>query len=148
MTEDPNQVHVGGRATQKPALRYTGGGTPVTEFTLAVHRAVVDDAGRETQETIFVSCLAYREEALRASAVIHRGSQVDVAGRLWTAPRAQGRGRELVVVVESVYAGGGVPIEIKIPAQANQGASDDAENERLWATGDEPRAGEDGGQGG
>jgi hypothetical protein len=34
-----------------------------------------DDAGREAQETIFVVCLAYRDEAIRAAAAIHRGSQ-------------------------------------------------------------------------
>ena len=138
MMEDPNQVHVGGRATQKPGLRYTTQGTPVAEFTLAVHRLLIDDQGRQAQETIFVACLAYRDEAIRAAAIIHRGSQVDIVGRLWTSPRAQGKGRELVVVAENVCAGGpvrpsvldgGVPIEIKIPAQANQGASDERQEE-------------------
>jgi single-stranded DNA-binding protein len=99
----------------------------VTEFTLAVHRAVVDDAGREAQETIFVACLAYRDEAIRAAAIIHRGSQADIAGRLWTAPRASGKGRELVVVAENVCAGGGVPIAIEIPVQRDEGASDETE---------------------
>lgn len=111
MIDDPNDVHLGGRATQKPTLRYTPSGTPVTEFSLAVHRQVVDAEGREVNETIFVTCVAYREEALQAAAVIHRGSQVDVKGRLWTT--ARGRGQELLVVAESVYAGGGVPIEIQ-----------------------------------
>lgn len=107
--DDPNDVHVAGRATQAAGLRYTARGTAVAEFTLAVHRDGHDWHGRPVRQTVFVLCLAWREQATIAAAVVRRGRQVDVKGRLCEVARASGKGKELAVRVEDMRAGGGPP---------------------------------------
>ncbi len=75
-----NHAEVMGRLTADPELRYTGGGTPVTSFTLA------SDTGRKRDDgsriTNFIDCVAWRRQAEFASKYLTRGRLIVVEGEL------------------------------------------------------------------
>lgn len=76
-----NKVVLIGRLTRDPELRYTGQGTAVARFTIAVNRRKQKD---KPQEADFISCVAWGNIAENLSKYQSKGSQVAVHGRIQT----------------------------------------------------------------
>jgi single-strand DNA-binding protein len=75
-----NTVILIGRLTRDPELRYTGGGTAVASFTLAVDRPFNNQQGE--RETDFIDIVCWRQLAEQVSQHLTKGRLVAVEGRL------------------------------------------------------------------
>jgi single-strand DNA-binding protein len=75
-----NTVILIGRLTRNPELRYTGGGTAVAGFTLAVDRPFSNQQGE--RETDFIDIVCWRQLAEQVSQHLTKGRLVAVEGRL------------------------------------------------------------------
>ena len=69
-----------GNLTRDPELRYTPGGTPVANFTIAVNRPFITQEGE--READFIPIVVWRKRAETCSEYLAKGSQVAVEGRL------------------------------------------------------------------
>ena len=75
-----NTVILIGRLTRNPELRYTGSGTAVASFTLAVDRPFNNQQGE--RETDFIDIVCWRQLAEQVSQHLSKGRLVAVEGRL------------------------------------------------------------------
>jgi single-strand DNA-binding protein len=75
-----NTVILIGRLTRNPELRYTGAGTAVAGFTLAVDRPFSNQQGE--RETDFIDIVCWRQLAEQVSQHLTKGRLVAVEGRL------------------------------------------------------------------
>ncbi len=95
-----NKVILLGNLTRDPDLRYTPTGTPVCEFSLAVHhRYRLHDDFKE--EVCFIDVVAFGKVGERTKDYLQKGSQVLVDGRLtqkrWETPEGKSRSKYEVV---------------------------------------------------
>ena len=77
-----NKVILVGNITRDIELRYTAGGTAVTDIGLAVSDRVKDSSGEWTEETTFVDVTLWGRTAENVSEYCQKGSQILVDGRL------------------------------------------------------------------
>lgn len=77
-----NNVSLVGRLTAEPELRYTGNGTPVASFTLAVNRPFAKDT--DQQKADFINIIVWRKPAENCANFLKKGSQAGIAGRMQT----------------------------------------------------------------
>jgi single-strand DNA-binding protein len=77
-----NRVILMGNLTRDVQLRYTPGGTPVTEVGLAVHDRRKNQNGEWVDETTFVDVTFWGRTAEVAAEYLSKGSPVFVEGRL------------------------------------------------------------------
>lgn len=81
-----NRIVLIGRLVKDPELRYTGQGTPVCSFRIAVDRRPSKDAERQAD---FIDIVTWRQSAEFAAQYLTKGRLVAVDGRLqireWTA---------------------------------------------------------------
>jgi single-strand DNA-binding protein len=78
-----NEVRLVGRLTRDPELRFTGKGSAVCRFDIAVNRRYKDTAtGEWKDDTSFVSIIAWRELGQRCGDRLKKGHPVYVEGRL------------------------------------------------------------------
>lgn len=70
-----NRIVLIGRLVRDPELRYTGQGTPVCEFTLAVDRGYSDD-------TDFIKVVTWRKSAESCAHHLGKGRLVGVDGEM------------------------------------------------------------------
>lgn len=100
-----NRIILMGRLTKNPELRYTGNGTAVASFTLAVERDFRDKASGQ-KETDFIDVVAWRNTGEFVSKYFTKGRQAVVEGRLqmrdWQDKNGNKR-RTAEVVADSVY---------------------------------------------
>jgi single-strand DNA-binding protein len=75
-----NKVILIGRLTRDPELRFTAGGNPVANFTLAVDRNYKNSQGEK--ETDFINVIAWRQLGERCSTYLSKGKLAAVDGRL------------------------------------------------------------------
>lgn len=75
-----NRVILIGRLTRDPELRYTGGGTAVASFSLAVDRPFTNQQGE--RETDFIDIVCWRQLAEQVAQHLTKGRLVAVEGRL------------------------------------------------------------------
>ena len=75
-----NQCTIIGRLTRSPNLRYTGSGTPVANFTLAVERSFSNKDG--DREVDFIPVVVWQKLAETCSKHLEKGRLVCVVGRL------------------------------------------------------------------
>jgi len=96
-----NKVLLIGRLTRDPELRYTQGGTAVTELGIAVNREFTTSDGTRKKETCFVDVVMWARRAEVACQYLRKGSPLFVEGRLeldqWQGPDGQKRSRLRVV---------------------------------------------------
>jgi single-strand DNA-binding protein len=96
-----NKVLLIGRLTRDPELRYTQGGTAVTEVGLAVNREFTTSDGTRKKETCFVDVVLWARRAEVACQYLRKGSPLFVEGRLeldqWQGPDGAKRSRLRVV---------------------------------------------------
>lgn len=71
-----------GRLTRDPELRYTQGGTAVTEFGFAVNRKWKSADGRDQEETMFINIVAWARTAEVICQYLKKGSSAYIQGRL------------------------------------------------------------------
>lgn len=98
-----NKIVLMGRMTERPELRYTGQGTPVASFTLAVDRDYQRD------ETDFISCVAWRKTGEFVHNYFDRGSLAVVLGSLQNRKWEDKNGNKRTsaeIIVDQVYFGG------------------------------------------
>jgi len=77
-----NKVILMGNLTRDPEVRYTQGGTAVSEIGLAVNDRRKDAKGEWIEETTFVDCTLWGRTAEIAGEYLGKGSQVLIEGRL------------------------------------------------------------------
>ena len=75
-----NRVILIGRLTRDPELRYTGNGTAVASFSLAVDRTYKNGNGEK--ETDYINIVAWRNLGERCGEYLAKGKMVAVEGRL------------------------------------------------------------------
>jgi len=75
-----NLVVLIGRLVARPELRYTGKGTPVTNFTLAVERTYKNKEGEK--EVDFINIVTWRALAENCAKYLDKGRLVYVKGSL------------------------------------------------------------------
>ena len=79
-----NKVILVGRLGADPEVRYSGGGTAVTNFRVATDRQWKDKDGNKQQETEWHRCVAFGRTGEVCGEYLHKGSQVYVEGRIKT----------------------------------------------------------------
>jgi single-strand DNA-binding protein len=80
---EQNTVLLTGRLTRDADLKYTGAGTALCRFSLAVNRRFKDPkTGEWKEDPTFVDISVWREAAERCGKVLKKGSPVHVEGRL------------------------------------------------------------------
>ena len=77
-----NKVLMTGRLTRDPEVRFTPGGTPVANFSIAVNRRWRDQTGEWREDTSFINVVAWQRLAETCWDTMHKGSAVLVEGRL------------------------------------------------------------------
>lgn len=77
-----NNVVLVGRLTKDPDLKYTGNGTAVATFTLAVNRNFTNQSGE--READFISCVIWRKPAETLANYAKKGVLIGVTGRIQT----------------------------------------------------------------
>lgn len=99
-----NKVLLAGHLTRSPDLRYTGSGTAVAVFGLAVNRTWTGQDGQRKEEATFVDCETWGKQAETLNEYLRKGSPLFVEGRLrldtWEAKDGGGKRSKLKVVVE------------------------------------------------
>ena len=99
-----NKVILVGNLTRDPELRYTGSGTAVTNFSIAINRRYRQN-GEPREETVFVDIVVFQKQAENCAQYLSKGRSVLVEGRLvqrsWTTEDGQKRNK-LEVVAQSV----------------------------------------------
>jgi single-strand DNA-binding protein len=84
-----------GNLTENPELRFTQGGAPVANFTVAVTPRIKDGDGWKDGETSFLRVTAWRQLAEHAADSLSKGDRVLVYGTLrqrsWETPEGERR---------------------------------------------------------
>ncbi len=100
-----NKVILMGNLTRDPEVRYTQGGTAVSEIGLAVNDKRKDAKGEWVEETTFVDVTLWGRTAEIAGEYLGKGSSVLVEGRLkldsWEDKNTKQKVSKLKVVLES-----------------------------------------------
>lgn len=90
-----NNTVLVGRLTKDADLRYTGSGTAVASFTVAVERQFKNAQGE--RETDFINCVAWRKTAEIISNFTRKGSLVGVTGHIQTRNYTNNEGRKVYI---------------------------------------------------
>ena len=75
------QTHVIGNLTADPDLSFSGGGAAMLKFSVAANRSWKNDKDEWENEVSYVDCIAWRQVAEDAAAVLEKGMPVVVTGR-------------------------------------------------------------------
>ena len=84
MTRGLNKVMLIGRLGQKPEMRYTPSGRPLTKFQVAVNRSWKSSDGEKKSETEWFNIVAWGKLAEICNQYLSKGQQVYIEGRLHT----------------------------------------------------------------
>lgn len=95
-----NRVVLTGRLTKDPELRYTGNGTAVTTFNLAVDRQFRNQDGN--RDVDFIQCVIWRKSAENFANFTHKGSLVGIDGRISTRNYENNQGQRVYVTEVTV----------------------------------------------
>lgn len=114
-----NNVTIAGRLTKDVELRYTGNGTAVGSFTLAVDRPFKNASGEK--ETDFINCVIWRKSAETLSGYTKKGSAIGVTGRIQVRNYENSEGKR--VYVTEVVAENFSFLESKSSSQTNSQGS-------------------------
>lgn len=80
----PNLIILGARLTADPELRFSPSGAAVANFTVACNDRTFDKTTNEWKdgEATFLNCSVWRDQAENVAEQLHKGSLVNVYGRL------------------------------------------------------------------
>ena len=84
MAFESNFITFIGNLTDDPELRFTSGGTPVTNVRVAWNRRWTGRDGQEGEETVFMNVNAWRDMAEHVAESLSKGDRVIVLGRIRT----------------------------------------------------------------
>ena len=90
-----NNVTLVGRLTKDPDLKYTGSGTAVATFTLAVNRNFTNQSGE--READFINCVIWRKPAETLANYAKKGVLIGVTGRIQTRSYDNQQGQKVYV---------------------------------------------------
>lgn len=90
-----NNVVLVGRLTKDPDLKYTGNGTAVATFTLAVNRNFTNQSGE--READFINCVIWRKPAEILANYAKKGVLIGVIGRIQTRSYDNQQGQKVYV---------------------------------------------------
>lgn len=115
-----NKVFLIGNLVRAPELRYTPGGTPVSDLRLAVSRTYTTQNGERRDETCFLTVVVWGKQAESSAQYLDKGSPVLVEGRLQTREweGKDGQRRNVVEVVAERLQFLGRPRGAPAPAEA------------------------------
>ena len=106
---DLSRVILFGRLTRDPELRYTTGGTAVTNLSLAVNRRVKRGDNWE-EEANFFDVAVFGRSAETSAEYLKKGSQAliegDLVQRRWETPEGQKRSKVEVLAKNVQFVGG------------------------------------------
>ena len=89
-----NKVILVGNLGRDPEMRYTPGGQPVANFSLATTRSRKDPSGNWIDDTEWHRIVAWERLAEMASQSLHKGSKVYVEGRIQSRKYTDNQGVE------------------------------------------------------
>ena len=90
-----NNLTLVGRLTKDPDLKYTGNGTAVAAFTLAVNRNFTNQSGE--READFINCVIWRKPAETLANYAKKGVLIGVTGRIQTRSYENQQGQKVYV---------------------------------------------------
>lgn len=90
-----NNLTLVGRLTKDPDLKYTGNGTAVATFTLAVNRNFTNQSGE--READFINCVIWRKPAETLANYAKKGVLIGVTGRIQTRSYDNQQGQKIYV---------------------------------------------------
>lgn len=90
-----NNVVLVGRLTKDPDLKYTGNGTAVATFTLAVNRNFTNQSGE--READFINCVIWRKPAETLANYAKKGVLIGITGRIQTRSYDNQQGQRVYV---------------------------------------------------
>ena len=90
-----NNLTLAGRLTKDPDLKYTGNGTAVATFTLAVNRNFTNQSGE--READFINCVIWRKPAETLANYAKKGVLIGVTGRIQTRSYENQQGQKVYV---------------------------------------------------
>ena len=90
-----NNVTLVGRLTRDPELRFTGNGSAVATFNLAVNRNFTNQEGE--READFVNCVIWRKPAETLANYAKKGTLIGVVGRIQTRNYENQQGQRVYV---------------------------------------------------
>lgn len=114
-----NRVVLVGRLTKDLDLRYTGNGTAVASFTIAVNRQFTNQKGE--READFINCVIWRKPAENMAKYTKKGSLVGLEGRIQTRSYDDKEGKRVYVTEVVVDS-----FSLLDSKQANSGTSNDS----------------------
>lgn len=81
-----NQVVICGRLGKEPEMRYTSGGTAVSNFSIAISSWIKkkDESGGYDEQVVWIDITAWGKNAERTAAQATTGTEVLIVGRLDT----------------------------------------------------------------
>ncbi len=79
-----NKCMIIGNLGRDPEMRYTPGGQPVTQFTVATNRNYKDQQGEWVKETEWFRVVVWGQQAERTAENLRKGNKVYVEGRIQT----------------------------------------------------------------
>jgi single-strand DNA-binding protein len=83
-------VFLNGNLGRDPELRYTPGGTPVTNFSIATNEYWTDQDGQRQERTTWWRISVWGKQAEAANEYLRKGSQVFIEGRMDPDPETGG----------------------------------------------------------
>lgn len=105
-----NKVLLMGNLTRDPELRYTSGGSPVCNFSMAINRYYNDKQGERKEETTFMRITVWGKQGEHCAQYLAKGRSVFVEGRLqsrsWETEDGQKRSAVDVVADNVQFIGG------------------------------------------
>lgn len=106
MSNNINQVVLGGRLTRDPELKATQSGVSVLVFSLASNTSRKNQAGQWEDVAGFYDCKVIGSRADSLARILHKGMPVVVAGRLsysqWEAKDGSGKRSRVEIVANDV----------------------------------------------
>ena len=110
MSASYNRVVLVGNLTRDPELRYTPGGTAVTDVGLAINDRRKNASGEWVEDTVYVDVTLWARLAEVASEYLNKGSSILIEGRLkfdtWETNEGQKRSKLRVVGERMQMLGG------------------------------------------
>lgn len=90
-----NNVTLIGHLTRDLDLKYTGNGTAVASFSLAVNRNFTNDSGE--READFINCVIWRKPAETLATYTRKGSKIGIVGSIQTRNYENQQGQRVYV---------------------------------------------------
>jgi single-strand DNA-binding protein len=104
-----NRVILAGNLTRDPQLSYLPSNTPVVDFGLAINRRWRDQSGQDRDETCYIDCRCYGQQAETFNQYMGKGRSVLVEGRLqfqqWDGQDGTRRSKHVVIVERFQFLG-------------------------------------------